>query len=322
MVKKPKKSVAQRNMRRILLALSIGIVIMLLAAAVGYGQGPGSDVALDDFDKAAARELQTIATCASAMLNVYMEARVSDMLVCSKVSGRLRDALTTPEARADANRILEEWLHTSGAYEAILLVDKTGACLASAPAGLVNQELSDDEAFKGAIKGKLTISDAHKSAILASLDPKSKGWTATIAVPVKGENDVAGVLISLLKWSKLAELIMNFRVGPSGHVYVLNKQNQVIIHPAEHLYGISIRDPKINLSSLDEAITRKVPYFAYEFRNVRTNRLDTKLVGLAYPTGHGNFAGLGWTVGATMDRSDTMLDVSFFKIFLRRFFFR
>jgi methyl-accepting chemotaxis protein len=251
-----------------------------------------------------------------------MNARVTDMLVGSKLGGPLRDALTMPEARADANRILEEWLKISGAYEAILLVDKAGVCLASAPAGLVNQDFSENEAFKGAIKGKLTISDAHKSAVLASLDPKSKGWTATIAVSVKVENEVAGVLMSFLKWSKLAELIMNVRVGTSGYVYVLNKQHQAIIHPAEALYGISIRDPKINLSSLDDAITKKFPYYAYEFKNIRTNHLDTKLVGLAYPTGYGNFPGLGWTVGAGMDRSETMVDGSILKIWLRRFFFR
>jgi methyl-accepting chemotaxis protein len=217
---------------------------------------------------------------------------------------------------------VEEWLKNSGAYEAILLIDKAGVCLASAPAGLVNQNFSDNEAFKGAIKGKLTVSDAHKSDVLVSLDPKSRGWTAAIAVPVKVENEVAGVLISFLKWSKLAELIMNIRVGTSGYVFVMNKQNQVIIHPAEYLYGLSLRDPKINLSSLDEAITRKVPYYAYEFRNVRTRQLDNKLVGFAYPKGYGNFPGLGWTVGAGMDRSETMVDGSILKGLLRRFFFR
>jgi methyl-accepting chemotaxis protein len=321
-VKKPKKSVAQRSMRRMLLALSIGIVVMLLAAAAGYGRGPETGVSLDDFDKAAVRELQSIADGAAQLLNVYMDARVTDMLVCSKVSGDLRDALAMPEARTDANRILDDWLHTSGAYEAILLVDKTGVCLASAPAGLVNQNFSDDEAFKGAINGKLTISNAHKADVLISLDRNSKGWTAAIAVPVKGENEVAGVLISFLKWSKLAELVMNVRIGTSGYVYVLNKENQVIIHPAEYLYGVSLRDPKINLPDLDDAITKKVPYYTYEFRNVRTNHLDTKLVGFAYPKGYGNFPGLGWTVGAGMDRSEAMVDGSIFKTLLRRFFFK
>jgi len=319
---KPKKSVARGNRRSMFLPLCIGITIMLLAAAIGYGQGPGSDVALDDFDKAAVREVRSIAEGAAQLLNVYMDARVNDMLVCSKVSGRLRDALTTSEARADANRILEEWFKISGAYEAITLVDKAGVCLASAPAGLLNQDFSDHEAFKGAIKGKLTISDAHKSDVLISLDRNSKGWTAAIAVPVKAENEVAGVLISFLKWSKVAELIINVRIGTSGYVFVLNKQNQTIIHPAEHLYGVSLRDPKINLSSLDEAITKKVPYYSYEFRNIRTNHLDTKLVGFAYPTGYGNFPGLGWTVGAGMDRSETMADASILKIWLRRFFFK
>ena len=84
-MKDPKKSVGRGNRRSMILPVCIGITIMLLAATVGYGQGPKSDVALDDFDKAAVRELQTIAAAASAMLNVYMDARVTDMLVCSKV---------------------------------------------------------------------------------------------------------------------------------------------------------------------------------------------------------------------------------------------
>jgi methyl-accepting chemotaxis protein len=321
-MKKGKKSVAHGNQQSIFLSLCIGIVIMLLASAVGHGQGPEKGAALDDFDKAAVRELQTIAASASAMLNVYMDARITDMLVCSKVSERLRDALTMPEARADANRILDEWLKTSGAYEAIVLLDKSGVCLASAPAGLVNQDFSDDEAFKGAIKGKLTISDAHKSDVLIALDRNSKGWTAAIAVPVKVENRVAGVLMSFVKWSQVTKLIAGVLVGKSGYVYVLNKQNQVIIHPAEIFYGVSIRDPKINLVSLDEAITKKAPYFAYEFRNPLTKQLDTKLVGFAYPTGYGNFPGLGWTVGAGMDRSETMADASILKVLLRRYFFK
>jgi hypothetical protein len=41
-MKKRKKSVAQGNLRSLLVTLCIGITIILLAAAVGYSQGPGS----------------------------------------------------------------------------------------------------------------------------------------------------------------------------------------------------------------------------------------------------------------------------------------
>jgi hypothetical protein len=83
-MKDPKKSVPRSNLRSLLVTLCIGITIMLHASAVGYGQGPVSDAALDDFDKAAVRELRSIADGAGQLLNVYMDARVTDMLVCSK----------------------------------------------------------------------------------------------------------------------------------------------------------------------------------------------------------------------------------------------
>ena len=72
-MKDPKKSVSRGNLRSLLVTLCIGITIMLLASAVGYGQGPGSDVALDDFDKAAVRELQVIAAAAPQTLERVYE---------------------------------------------------------------------------------------------------------------------------------------------------------------------------------------------------------------------------------------------------------
>lgn len=195
-------------------------------------------------------------------------------------------------------------MKASGAYDAILLLDKTGACLASAPEGFVNEGFSNDEAFKGAVKGKLTISDVHRSEALASLDPKSKGWTLAIAVPLKVGKDVEGVLVSYLKWKRLEELIFRIKVGRTGYVFVLNSQNQVIVHPAQQLYGLSPRDRQINLPALDDAIRQKVPYFTYQFKNRMTEKMDTKISGFAYPQGYGNFPGLGWVVGAGADRSE------------------
>jgi len=195
-------------------------------------------------------------------------------------------------------------LKASAAYEAILLLDKRGICLASAPEGLADKDFSSDTTFSGALKGKLTISDAYKSDLLISVDPQSKGWTVAIAVPINGGNDFRGVLMSCLKWSRLQKLIIGVRVGETGYDFVLNGQNQVIIHPARHFYGISLRDPKINMPQLDDAVKKKLPNQRYDFKNIGTGRVDTKLVGLAYPKGYGNFPGLGWTVGTGADESE------------------
>lgn len=288
----------------------IGMSVFLFASLFGCSKSTG---ALDESQKAAMREVREIASVTATLLNVYMDARVTDMLVYAASCNRLREALDDPQARSDANQILEAWLKISGAYEAILLLDKNGVCVVSAPAVLVNRNLSDDSAFKGALSAKLSISDAHKSDVLTSLNSQPTGWatqfagwTVGIAVPVMAGNDCKGVLMSYLRWSRIVELTASIIVGETGYVYVLNGQRQVIIHPTARLYGMRLQDPEINLPELDQAIKRKVANQSYEFQNFVTGRTATKFVGFAYPKGYQNFPGLGWTIGAGTDESEVV----------------
>lgn len=301
-MKKQVEGIGRGVLRSLMLSCCMGVAIVLVTAVAGYSQSATADAGLDSSEKAAMRELRAIAEATANIVNVYMDARVTDTLVCSRTCTPLREALTTPEARREANRVLEEWLKTSGAYEAIVLLDKVGTCVTSAPAALVNQDFSSDEAFKGAANGKLAISDLHKSDVLASVDPKAKGWTVAIAVPIKAGNDLEGVLVSYLKWSRLVQLIEAIRVGQTGYVWALNAQNQIIMHPAAHLYGENVGGPKINLPSLADAVKKKAPHCRYVFPSaMNPGKSDTKFVGLAYPKGYGNFPNLGWTVGVGAD---------------------
>jgi hypothetical protein len=302
----------QRNERTVprilkagILPSTMAIAILLATLIAGCSQSSQNYGGLGESEASAMRELRALAGAAASLLNEYMDARVTELLIGSKLGGPLKDALIMPEARADANRVLEEWLKTSVAYEAILLVDKNGVCLASAPAGLVNRDFSNDEAFQGAVKGELTVTDAHRSDVLVSLDHQSKGWTAVIAVPLKVENGTAGVLMGFLKWSRIRMTVLSVRVGRTGYVYVVNGRNQVIIHPGgEDYYGLSLRDPKINHPEVDDAIARKAPNCIYETRVIALNRLATRFEGYAYPRGYRNFPGPGWTVCAGAFESD------------------
>lgn len=291
----------QRRTRARLFGFWIGIVACLVMAVAACTQSPWGP---DDAEKSAMRELRAIAEVSANILNVYMDARVTEMLVCSATGEQFKIALSNPEARADANRALEGCLKASGAYEAIIVVDKNGVCIAAAPAELVNGDFAADSAFMGAIAGTTTASDVHKSDAVMSLDPKSKGWTAAIAVPLKVGNAPAGVLFSYLKWSRVEELITGVRVGQTGYVFVLDRENRVIVHPARLLYGTGLKDPGMNLQELDAAVRKRVSNTRYDFRNVKTGYVDTKLVGFAYPQGYRNFPGLGWTVGASADEHE------------------
>ena len=304
MVRTQSAGAVQGAIRSRVITWFIGLTLIMVMAVGGCSQGARTDGGPALEDESAIRETQDIAAMAASLVNVYMDARVTDMLVCSAICDRLREGLTSPGARADANRALEAWLKASGAYDAILLLDKTGVCVASAPEGFVNEDFSNDEAFKGAVKGKLTISDFHQSPVLTSLDPKSKGWTLAIAVPLKVGKDVEGVFVSYLKWKRLEELVFRIKVGRTGYVFVLNSKNQVIVHPAQQLHGVGVRDPQINLPQLDAAIRQKAPHFSYQFKNRKTDKMDTKISGFTYLQGYGNFPGLGWVVGAGADRSE------------------
>ncbi len=301
---------AETNSRASIFLIPLFTGFFLIMILIGSYKSASANPLFNHSERAAMREIREIAENAASLLNVYMDARVTEMLVCSKLGGPIRDALSTSGLRNDASQVLEELFKSSGAYDALFLLDKRGVCLASAPVGLINQDLSKNEAFNDAITGKLTVTDAHKSEILRTLNPKSKGWTVVIAAPVKAENDIAGVLMSCVNLARLRGLLGSIRVGvpfvqeyptgrveiSSGLVYVLNSKNQMIIHPMEEYSGKTLAEIGAPLE-ISDAIKRKVSNQRYNFRNPLA-QTEKKLAGFAYPKGYGKFPELGWVVGA------------------------
>ena len=106
-MKKRKERPVQENARSRMLQLCTGIIIFLVAACGGCGQSITPDAGLGASEEAAMREVRGLAAAAASLLDVYMDARVTDMLVCSKICGGLREAFRTPEARPEANRALD-----------------------------------------------------------------------------------------------------------------------------------------------------------------------------------------------------------------------
>lgn len=325
-MKKRSSSPVEQAVKNTSFLFHLSITLILLAAIGGCSQDTKLDPRLDDSQKAAVREVQGIAAAAANLLNVYMDARVTDLLVCSTTSDRLRQGLVSIEARDETNHVLAKWLKISGHYQAILLADKNGGCVASAPTGLVNRNVSDEIDFKDAVKGKLAISDAYQSDIVSSLDPESKGWTLSIAAPVFIGDEVAGVLMTCLKWSQLEQLVSSFKVGETGHIFLLNAQNQFIVHRSKILYGNGLRGPAINSPELDDAVRHKVSYKRYKYRMTGTatvgsdtitviDKSSIGLIGFAYPRGYGNFQGLGWTVAAGVDEVEIVGGNWFWRLF-------
>lgn len=281
------------------------VIYFIIIAAVPFAltSAMGVYTLYDEADIAAKRETSAVATTTADMLNVYMNDRVTDNLLWAD-QRIMKEAVEVAEVREDASQALLETVKLYGAYEAIFLLDAKGTCVAGSWAASVGSDFSKDEAVKVALGGKLKLVDFHQLKLVEQIDPASKGWTLTIASPVKVGGNVTGAVISYLKWAPLQEIIDRVKVGQSGYAWVANHNYELILHPKRVLYGKHVAKEPINLPLLVEAWKKKEPNHTYEFENAKTGRKDYKTSSMVYPVGYLNFPGLGWIVGAGADRSE------------------
>ncbi|AFM27440.1 methyl-accepting chemotaxis protein [Desulfomonile tiedjei] len=279
--------------------LLIAIVPFTVSGLIGYW------TITTEAENSAKRELKAIAESAATSLNVFMNDRVTDVLVWAD-QRLMKEALEVAEVREDASETMREMVKLYGSYIALFLVDTRGNCIASSWPASVGSDLSGLETFKKAKTGKLDITDAHFDKLAEQIDPKSKGWTLGIAAPVKIGGNVTGVVLAFLNWAPIEQIVLSTKVGGSGYIWVTDKKPTPIVHPSRDIYGLPVGGPKIGLPTLEKAIKSKETEHTYSFTNVKTGKLDDKFVGVAYPGAYGNFPGLGWIIGAGADKSELM----------------
>jgi len=273
------------------------IVPFLVAGIIGYW------TFTEQADTTAIRETTNIAESTGQIINTFMNDRINDVLVWADLR-LMKEAIEVAEVREDASQALREVVKAYGSYEAFLLADSKGNCVASSWPALVATDLSANAAFKGAKDGKLSVSQFETSPIVAQIDPNSKGWTVAISAPVKVGTNVIGVIIGYVKWSTVQQLIDGIKVGVKGYVYVLDKNQKVVLHPTKDYYGktpTQVGDPAV----VEAAFRERKPFARYDFKNPKTGELErNKPVGIVYPKDFKNFKSLGWGVGATAKQEE------------------
>ncbi len=160
------------------------------------------------------------------------------------------------------------------------------------PTGVANDskgvriDLSTRAYFQKAIKGEAAISDPVVS-------PATGGLVAVVAVPVKTEGKVTGVLFGAMSLDELSKKVAMVKIGKTGAAYVLKGDGLTIANQNKDLVmkDNPLKNEKLP-ASLRAASERMVKgetgttYF--EYNNVQ------KLVGFApIPT-------VGWTLGLSM----------------------
>ncbi|MBI4964613.1 MAG: methyl-accepting chemotaxis protein [Desulfomonile tiedjei] len=279
--------------------------LLITLIPMGISAGLGLYTITTEAENSAFRETARLADSVGQTLNVFMNERVNDVRAWADLR-LVKEALEVAEVREDASETLREIVKLYGSYEAIFLQDSKGICVASSWPALVGNDFSAQAAFKGAKAGKLTLIDTEPSPLVEKIDPASKGWSLSISEPVKVGGNVTGVITAYVKWSVVQGILDAIPVGTTGYVWVTNNKPTLILHPGRHLYGEAVAGSVINLPQLSERIKKKQPNLRYFFKNVKTGKLDDKIVSMAYPGAYGSFPGLGWVVGAGADVNELM----------------
>lgn len=259
---------------------------------------------------AALRNVQTIAQSAAGRIGSFMNERCSDNLGWAELRV-VKEGLEVAEIREDTTATLKEFLKYYGAYEAILLAEASGKVAASTWPGMAGREISALPAFKGAMKGALTLQDAHKSDLVAQVNPDSKGWTVIIAAPVRIGDTVGGAIVSFLKYDRLEKLLSSIAVGKTGFAYLMNKNRQTVIYPNKELYGEALAAPKTGLIQLDKTLQKVMQgaqdrSLSFSIVNPATKVTDARIEGLAPVEPYNNFPGMGWYVGVASWGSEAL----------------
>jgi len=116
-----------------------------------------------------------------------------------------------------------------GDYEGFLVTDRQGIVFADSIGGQYKElNLSDRNYVKKAMEGSATLGEVVRSK--STNEP-----LAMIAVPVKNNQQILGVIGICMKLAFLNEKIVNSRIGKTGYAMLVDSAGMIIAHPQEEL---------------------------------------------------------------------------------------
>ncbi|MBP2665925.1 MAG: mcpA 6, partial [Firmicutes bacterium] len=194
-------------------------------------------------------------------------------------------------------------LKANGRYDSLGYIAPTG--IAHDSQG-VKIDLSARAYFQKAIKGEAAISDPVVS-------PATGGLVAVVAVPIKTEGKVTGVLFGAMSLNELAKKVSMVKFGQTGAAYVLKGDGLTIANQNKDLVmkDNPLKNEKLP-ASLRAATQRMVKgetgTAIYEYNNVE------KMVGFAPITTVGWSLAVSLPVAEATDVLDTLKMISLITI--------
>jgi methyl-accepting chemotaxis protein len=258
-------------------------------------------------EQSAVREMVSVAESASKTATEFMDSRCGDILIWSKLRA-IGEVLELREIRDEVCESLREMAEVSGVYEAIVLVDTAnGKCAAASRPDWFDIDFSQNDVFSQAKTGKVAISALERNKMVEHSDKDSGGWTLAIAVPVKVQEKVRGVLIAYLRWKSLETPLIGTKVAQSGYVSIVDKDGRTILHPNRTYYGLQLTGKELNQPQLWDAMRNQRQSVVYENGSPTSGKHELRTAGIAYPRPVRNLKDLEWKVVADAPSTEVLL---------------
>lgn len=158
-------------------------------------------------------QCESLAAATASQVNIYLE-RYRDELSELTGAGYLQEMNETELASFLASIKSED-------YDSFYVIWPDGQAVTDTGEKV---NLSDREYFQQAMQGKPVISTLVKSKATGNL-------VAPVAVPIKAEGQIAGVLGASIKTEKLVGIVNSVKVGETGAAYMIDQKGMCIAHP-------------------------------------------------------------------------------------------
>ena len=172
-------------------------------------------------------------------------------------------------------------------YESIVFV-KTNGDSYNNMGTMIN--LSHRAYIQKAMKGEASVSDPVRSQATGKM-------AINVAVPVKTNDGVAGVLFGSISIEDIAKKVLDIKIGKTGYAYVQQNDGLIIIHPSDQIAmkGNGITDDKLP-AVLRETAARQA--------KGETGLTDYEFDGVEKIVAFTPIKGTGWSLALTVPVSE------------------
>ena len=172
------------------------------------------------------------------------------------------------------------------AYEAVNIMDTNGIVFVSATPESMGVNASTREYFKKAMAGQANIG----SVVVSKVTGKP---VTPVAVPVRSNGQVVGVMTMILRIDFLTRLIDQEKVGKTGYAAVVDQAGMTVAHPnADFILKVNILETDGMKELAQQMIEGKAGVAHYVFK------------GVAKKAGFAPVTSTGWSVMLTLPESE------------------